>query len=234
MGFLKRASKACLKAKLRTLLRLGMLGRPYHPINHIGWSGTRSQRVQGTLQRWDAIKNFLADREPSSILDIGCNIGFFTLELAKRGHFCLGVDINKRALLTANLIREIDEIEQACFMHFPINIETVGRLPAFDITICLSVFHHWAMHFGADEATAIMQEVADQTNDLLFFETAQTSDCSEKYQKVLPDMGSNARAWLDSYLTDLGFSEVFSLGAYAVGGAGGGSRELMVGLKRDA
>ena len=197
-----------------------------------GWARTRSHRVRGTLDRWRAIENSLASREPSSVLDIGCSSGFFSLELAKRGHFCLGVDSSKRALLIAELIKEIDEVEQVSFTYFPISLESVIRLPTFDITICLSVFHHWARQFGANEAIAIMQVVAEQTKDLLFFETAQTNNCSNKYRKVLPAMGKNPRVWLEGFLTDLGFSKVSSIGAFSVGGGGRGKRELMVGVKQ--
>ena len=231
MGILKTAFRSYWRVKLFTLFQLGILGRPYHPTPFTGRVRIRSHRVRGTLERWRAIESFLVGRKPSSILDIGCHTGFFSLALAKQGHVCLGVDINKRALYAAELIKKIDGADQASFMHFPISLESISRLPTFDITICLSVFHHWASQFGTDEAMAIMRSVAEHTKDLLFFETAQTNNCSDKYRKVLPAMGKNPRVWLEGFLTDLGFSKVSSIGAFSVGGAGRATRELMVGVR---
>jgi hypothetical protein len=57
---------------------------------------------------------------------------------------------------------------------------------------------------------------------MLVFETAQTDFCSDKYMKMLPDMGPNPRAWLIDFLTDLGFNDVFSIGAFELDDKGTG------------
>lgn len=76
-----------------------------------------------------------------------------------------------------------------------------------------------------------METLADHTNELLIFETAQTNNCSEKYRKVLPDMGADPKGWLETFIRDLGFDEVTSLGQFRVVDAEDSTRELMVGKK---
>ena len=73
-----------------------------------------------------------------------------------------------------------------------------------------------------------MRKVAEQTKDLLFFETAQTNDCCDTHRKALTAMGKDLRAWLEEFLTDLGFGKVTSIGAFSVRRAGRVTGELMV------
>lgn len=227
MNITRLTYRLYLRTKLYFMLRTGVEG--YHPLPYQNL--VENKRANGTLDRWKAINEFIGKRNPSSVLDIGCHTGFFSMEMAKAGHFCLGVDLNEKSLRVANLIKEINRIERAWFINYLITQESIAVLPHFDITFCMSVFHHWALRFGADGATLIMKKIADQTNGILVFETAQTDNCSEKYKKVLPDMGDNPKEWLASFMLDLGFKRAYSIGAFAIVDQDTLKRELMVGIK---
>jgi len=47
--------------------------------------------VPGTLKRWEAINNEL-EFGGGSVLDIGCDLGFFTFQMARLGFVCIGIE----------------------------------------------------------------------------------------------------------------------------------------------
>jgi len=92
--------------------------------------------------KWDRYAHALpADMRGMSVLDIGCNAGFFSLELKRRGaERVLGVDSDERYLAQARLASEVLEL--------PIELRqlSVYELPQlrekFDWVLFTGVFYH--------------------------------------------------------------------------------------------
>ena len=54
--------------------------------------------------RLDAINSFLPENCQPTTLDVGCNLGFFTFNMAKRGGFCIGIDYGRNEILAAKAL----------------------------------------------------------------------------------------------------------------------------------
>jgi tRNA (mo5U34)-methyltransferase len=90
--------------------------------------------------RWEAIRPFVGDLTAKSVLDIGCNAGFFSVQLKLLGAArVVGVDND------SNVLR------QAAFVagHFGVELELHERqaydildLGNFDVVLCLGVLYH--------------------------------------------------------------------------------------------
>ena len=119
------------KLKLIALLRLGFIRDPYQPVPY---TSNRSRRYRGTLERWNATLSVLDGSGSGSVLDVGCNTGFFSIEMAKRGNFSVGVDATGRQLMVANAIKDLYEVDGATFARMRIDPDNASSLPRFDMT----------------------------------------------------------------------------------------------------
>ena len=75
------------------------------------------------------------------MLDIGCNAGFYSLEMKRRGaRRVLGIDTDERYLAQAHLAAEISELEIEFRRMSVWEIATLGE--RFDLVIFMGVFYH--------------------------------------------------------------------------------------------
>jgi dTDP-glucose 4,6-dehydratase len=76
------------------------------------------------------------------VLDIGCNAGFYSFELAKRGAKVLGIDVDARYLAQARwAAREFDLQNQTEFRQM--TVYDLARLDQqFDLVLFMGVFYH--------------------------------------------------------------------------------------------
>jgi tRNA (mo5U34)-methyltransferase len=82
-----------------------------------------------------------ADLTGKTVLDIGCNAGFYSLEMKRRGAArVLGIDSDDRYLAQARLASEVTELE-AEFRN--LSVYEVGALgERFDLVIFMGVLYH--------------------------------------------------------------------------------------------
>jgi tRNA (mo5U34)-methyltransferase len=81
------------------------------------------------------------DLRGKTVLDIGCNAGFFSLELKRRGAArVVGIDSDPRYLAQARLASEISGLELELEQ---LDVYDVGRLGAkFDVVVFMGVLYH--------------------------------------------------------------------------------------------
>lgn len=117
-------------------------------------------------RKWRQISDHLpADLTGWRALDIGCNAGFYTIELARRGAHVLGIDIDAHFLAQANW----------AMSRFGLNDRVdllragVYDLPAFegrfDLVLFMGVFYHLRYPQLA------LDLVAEKVGELLVFQT---------------------------------------------------------------
>jgi len=152
LGYFRKLRRLLLRAELNILLRSRIVD-VYQPVPWVGIQ--KAQRDDSTLKRWWAIENELEGME-GSVLDIGCNMGFFTFQMARRGFFCLGVESEALPYHICNLIKETGEFNNAAFIKATVDENFCRILPTVDITFFLSVFHHVVRQSGLEGATGLM------------------------------------------------------------------------------
>lgn len=165
--------------------------------------------------RWNVIRPALGAGS-GAVLDIGCNVGFFSFKAAETGRMAVGIDHDSFNVLFCNAIRSATRSEYTLFANRNLDLAALKKLPQFETIFNFSVFHHWVKAYGADEAKEMMRVIA-QKCDCLFFETGQSNETGTKWAGKLAFMGDNPKDWIQSFLQEIGFSDVRVIGTFATG-----------------
>lgn len=109
-------------------------------------------------RRWKAIEPYLRSEQPLSVLDYGCNHGYFSFKAAEMGHCVVGYDRDKDVIEKAQVAR--GQTALPLLMYFSSNADDFDGKTVSDsststkqhITFLLSVLHHMIEQLGEDEA----------------------------------------------------------------------------------
>lgn len=123
--------------------RISELGEWFHNIDLKGVP-TAPSHFLGDFPRvkWKSIDPFLpADLQGASVLDIGCNAGFYSVELKKRGAGrVLGVDVDERYLAQARFVADVLGLDTE---FLKCSVYDVDQIPGqFDYVLFMGVFYH--------------------------------------------------------------------------------------------
>ena len=129
--------------------------------DHMGEAYLRYSFTKGTSQEIDFLSTELGIANGSRILDVGCGPGRHSLELARRGHRVVGVDVSRRFV---DIARESARREGLADVQFHVvdarnstQMKTVGD--GFDAAICLCQGAFGVMLDDADDA-AVLRSIA--------------------------------------------------------------------------
>jgi len=92
--------------------------------------------------KWEGFRHVVpGDLTGCSVLDVGCNAGFYSIEMARRGASrVVGIDSDPRYLAQARLAAEAEGVEIDLRQ---MSVNDVGRLgERFDLVIFMGVFYH--------------------------------------------------------------------------------------------
>lgn len=169
---------------------------------------------RASYARLDAINSFLPENEAFSVIDIGCNLGFFTFKMAERGGFCIGIDYGRNEILAAKALAHKHSVDNIVFSQKEITAKNAYLLPKADMVICLSIFHHWIRKLGQEQTRIIMQGLADSSNKYLIFDTGQPNEKNNEWANSLEFMYPDINNWAEKYLKSLGFKNVDNIGTF--------------------
>jgi tRNA (mo5U34)-methyltransferase len=133
---------------------------------------TKTESVMGEpvdhpRESWEVIQQCLPpDLTGKSVLDVGCNGGFYCVEAKRRGASrVLGVDGQRQHVRQALFVRKVLglDLEFRRFSVYDLAPETVGR---FDITLALGLVYH------LKHLVLALERLYDVTRELLIVETA--------------------------------------------------------------
>jgi tRNA (mo5U34)-methyltransferase len=116
--------------------------------------------------KWKAVARSIPRRLTGwRVLDVGCNAGFYSFELAKRGASVLGIDVDERYLAQARWACDRFKLErQVSFMQM--EVYEIARLrEKFDLVWFMGVFYHLRYPLLA------LDLLAQRTRRLLMFQT---------------------------------------------------------------
>lgn len=191
----------------KLLLRIGTrkygLFGPLISYQPLPWLGLHEgRRSVGSQTRLKAIEESLRGGafQPGVTLDIGANLGYFSLSFAEGGALAYAVegdDLHVRIACIAE--RNLDRSRGGAFVPIRMwcDAGSAGRLPESDVTLCLSIWHHWVRHMGLEAATGILKCLISKTRHSLFFDTGE-AEMPDYYG--LPFRGADPRTWLLEYL----------------------------------
>ena len=160
-------------------LRLGgVLTAPNHFLGN--YPEVKYERFRTTLP---------ADMTGLTVLDIGCNAGFYSLEMKRRGAArVLGIDTDERYLAQARFASEVSGLDVQ-FERMPV-WDIASLRERFDLVIFMGVLYHLRHPLLALDL--IHEHVA---NDLLLFQSMQRG--SREITAVDEDYDFNAAAPFD-------------------------------------
>ena len=91
--------------------------------------------------KWNEIERAIPDDlTGQTVLDIGCNAGFYSIEMARRGARVLGIDSDPRYLAQARLAAEVTDAELELREMSIYEVPALGR--RFDLVLFMGVFYH--------------------------------------------------------------------------------------------
>src|SRR5947209_14949986 len=128
--------------------RLERLGSWFHCIDLGGGLQTKTasaigEPVEHPRPTWEKVRACLPeDFEGRSVLDVGCNAGFYSIELKRRGAGrVLGVDSQRNLIRQAGFVRDVLglDIEYRRASVYDLDPRDTGQ---FDVTLALGLVYH--------------------------------------------------------------------------------------------
>ncbi len=105
-----------------------------------------------------------------SLIDVGCNLGDITAHFARRGLWSLGVDSSPKLIKAA--MERHRAVPRCGFMIAEVTPDNVSEVPMLDVTLLLSVHHHWMAAYGPTVASMMLRTFASRSRHSLVFESA--------------------------------------------------------------
>ena len=123
--------------------QIRVLGEWFHNINISGVQ-TAPEHFLGDFPRvkWERFQNAIpADLRGKSVLDIGCNAGFYSIEMKRRGaDRVLGIDFDERYLAQAQFAADTLGLDIEFRKLSVYDVHMLGE--QFDVVLFLGVFYH--------------------------------------------------------------------------------------------
>jgi hypothetical protein len=211
---IERGLTAVMRATLSAGLKVAINQRFKTIYQPIPWLGINTgARGIPTVMRWQALSDQL-DGNILTATDIGCNVGYFVFRMAEKGIKCLGLDSAPFAIYLSKVIKATCGFRDTKFVCTKLSPTNISELKSSDVMVCLSVYHHFVVHFGKEDAKDMMKELLRKTNNILFFETGQSEETYMGWAKKLPDMGNDSAEWIRSFLLEIGASKATVLGKF--------------------
>lgn len=98
-----------------------------------------------------------------TVLDVGCNEGFFSLHMAAEGAKVIGIDIDQHRIAKARFVQSLIATDRDVrFDVVDIYSDTFKALPRFDLCLCLGFIHR------VPDPVRAITALADRTDMVIF------------------------------------------------------------------
>jgi len=157
--------------------RIHQLGPWFHNLHFANGIQTAPEHPLGDFPafKWKQIEPFLPqDLTTWSVLDIGCNAGFYSFELAKKGAAVMGVDSDEKYLRQARWAARRLKLERQPVFRRRTVYSLAGSPKRFDCVLFMGIFYHLRYPLlGLDIA-------ARKAKKLLLFQSLTIPDSEEQ------------------------------------------------------
>jgi len=123
--------------------------------------------VEHPRPTWEKVRAALPDDlSGKTVLDVGCNAGFYSLEMKRRGATrVLGIDSQRNLIRQAEFVRDVNEldIEYRRMSVYDLDPHSIGQ---FDVTLALGLLYH------CKHLVLALEKLFVVTRELLILETA--------------------------------------------------------------
>ncbi|QCR21070.1 TIGR04290 family methyltransferase [Pontibacter sp. SGAir0037] len=164
------------------------LGPWFHNIHLPNGEQTAPNHFLGDFPsfKWKELENFIpADLTGWEVLDIGCNAGFYSIELAKRGANVLGIDVDPHYLRQAEWVAKQFGLEDKIELK-QMQVYDVARLDRqFDLIWYMGVLYHLRYPLLS------LDILSQKARNLMVFQTLSMP--GDAPQEVPEDFGINDR-----------------------------------------
>ena len=124
--------------------------------------------VERNEEKLEKIAGFL-NFEDRDVLDIGCNVGFFSFNLAKVARLIFALDIDDSVIGTAEKFKQNNIENYKNVMLYKSGIENWDfNCFSPDITLYLSTHHHLINAIGLEKASECLKKISENTTTLVF------------------------------------------------------------------
>lgn len=149
--------------------------------------GFRIRSYQSTRvdieDRWELLHP-LVENDDKTLLDIGCAEGKLTYKFSETGIFSIGIDRQPDALQLAR--KKYGLSDGLGFARYLTSPSSIDGLPAFDIVLLLTVYHHWIEEFGVESSEQMLAELG-KTSQKIFFEIPNR-DIGTEFKEISDDV----------------------------------------------
>jgi hypothetical protein len=102
------------------------------------------------------------------------------------------------------------------FFNLNVNLKNTAYIANTDVTLLLSIWHHWVYLHGLNVATQMLKEIWKKTETLMFFESGE-EEVSDEF-KLPFKKNILAKVWLKDYLTSVLINcKVLEIGKFSSG-----------------
>lgn len=150
---------------------IAALGPWFHNLHLPDGAQTAPSHQLGDFPRfkWEQIADFIPqDLTGTRALDIGCNSGFYSFELARRGAHVLGIDVEPLFLRQAEWAAREFGLQHAVDFELKQVYDLAHTDTTYDIVLFMGVFYHLRYPMLA------LDIVARKVNRLMVFQTLTT------------------------------------------------------------
>jgi len=171
------------------------------------------------LLRPDAGRDKLINLSGKTVLDIGCEIGYFGWNNAGKLKQYAGIDSDPTCIRAARKITKELGYTDLQFENIDLVEFIEGTTSHYDTCLFFSIYHHLLYQIGWKEAREVMNKISEVCDEL-YFDMGQkdepTNSARHKWHNLLPD--KPAKDFItEEVLHNSSFNHAFILGETKVG-----------------
>jgi tRNA (mo5U34)-methyltransferase len=164
--------------------------------------------IEYPVMLWDKIKPLLPDLRGKTVLDVGCNDGFFAFECRRLGASrVMGIEGDSLAIKHANLVNGLLGLGDIDFKHMTV-YDIDSSLGAFNVTLFLGVLYH------LKSPMLVLEKLSSITSETIIVDSAIRNsmvDIENRRMKIKgePVMEFNEQVYIP-HMTDRAMLDDFS------------------------